>query len=56
MKGMKSSKVVKIGHRLTAISDLQNGEERVSYQDGNRHLSQKFPERVSSLQVLKNWE
>ena len=40
----KSSKT---GDRFSAISDLQNNEERVLVQAGNRQLSQKFPEKVS---------
>ena len=32
--------------RFTAISDLQNNEERVLFQAGNRQLSQQFPEKV----------
>ena len=29
----------KTGHRFTAISNLQNNEERVSFQTGNKQLS-----------------
>ena len=46
----------KTGDRFTATSDLQNNVERVLFQAGNRQLSQKFPERVYSPQVPKNWE
>ena len=47
----KSSKT---GDLFTAISDLQSNVERVLFQAGNRHLSQKFPEKVYSPQVPKN--
>ena len=40
----KSSKA---GDRLTATSDLQNNEERVLFQAGNRQLSRKFSEKQS---------
>ena len=49
----KSSKT---GDRSTAISDLQNNEEHVLFQAGNKQLSQKFPEQIYSPQVPKNWE
>ena len=49
----KSSKT---GDQFTAISDLQNNMERVLFQAGDRQLSQKFPEKVYSPQVPKNWE
>ena len=39
----KSSKT---GDRFTAISDLQNNEERALFHAGNKQLSQKFPEKV----------
>ena len=51
---LKKSSVT--GNRFTAISDLQSNVERVLFQAGNRQLSQKFPEKVYSPQVPKNWE
>ena len=41
----KSSKT---GDQFTAISDLQNYEERVLFQAGNSQLSQKFSQQVYS--------
>ena len=41
----KSSKT---GDQLTAISDLQNNEERVLFQVGNGQLSRKFSDKVYS--------
>ena len=41
----KSSKT---GDKFTAISDLQNNEERVLFQVGNRQLNRKFSEQVYS--------
>ena len=41
----KSSKT---GDRFTAISDLQNNEEHVLYQAGNRQLRRKFSKDVDS--------
>ena len=49
----KSSKT---GDRFTATSDLPNTVQRTVFQAGNRQLSQKFPEKVYSPQVPKNWE
>ena len=46
----------KTGDRFTATPDLQNNVECVLFQVGNRLLSQKFPEKVYSPQVPKNWE
>ena len=37
-----------IGDQFTAISVLQNNEERVLFQVGNRQLSRKFSEQVYS--------
>ena len=51
---LKSAKRRQIGDRFTAISDLQNNEERVLFQAGNRQLSQKFPKTVYGPQVPKN--
>ena len=48
----KSSKT---GDRFTAIN-LQNNVVSVLFQAGNRQLSQKFPKKVYSPQVPKNWE
>ena len=42
--------------RFTGILDLQNNEERVLSQVGNRQLSQEFQEKVYSPQVPKNLE
>ena len=39
----KSSKT---GDQFTTILDLQSNKECVSFQAGNRQLSQNFPERV----------
>ena len=36
----------KMGDQFIVISDLQNNEERVSVQPGNRYFSRKFPEKV----------
>ena len=38
----------KTGDQFTAISDLQDNEERVLFQVGNRQLSGKFSEQVYS--------
>ena len=46
----KSSKT---GDRFSAISDLQNNEERVLFQAGNRQLSQKFLEQVYTPKTPK---
>ena len=50
------NKSSKTGDRFTATSDLQNNVECALLQAGNRQLCQKFPEKVYSPQVLKNWE
>ena len=52
-KGMSEilKKSSKTGDRFTVISDLQNNEERVWFQPGNRQLSRKFPEQVYSPKV-----
>ena len=57
-KGMTDilKKSSKTWDRFTAIPDLQNNEEHVLFQAGNSQLSQKFPEKVYSPQVPKNWE
>ena len=39
-------KLSKTREQFTAISDLQNNEELVLFQAGNRQLSQNFPEKV----------
>ena len=49
----KSSKT---GDRLAAISNLQNNEERVLIQARNGQLSKKYPEKVYSRHVPKNWK
>ena len=56
-KGMPEilKKSSKTGDRFAATSDLQNNVERVLFQAGNRQLSQKFPDKVYSPQVPKNW-
>ena len=43
----------KTGDRFTAISDVQNDEERVLFQDGNRQLSRKFSEQVYDPDIPK---
>ena len=42
------NKSSKIGDQFTAISDLQDNEERVLFQVGNRQLNQKFSGQVYS--------
>ena len=51
LKPSKSRK--KTGDQFTAISDLQNNEERVLFQVGNRQLSRKFSEQVYSPKIPK---
>ena len=55
-KGMPEmvKKSSKTWDRFTAISDLQNSNERVSVQPGNRQLSRKFLDKVYSPLVPKN--
>ena len=43
------------GDQFTAISDLQNNEERVLFQSGNRQLSRKFQEQVDSPLIPKTF-
>ena len=49
-------KFSKTGDRFTAISDLQNNEDRVLFQAEDRQLRQKFPEKVYSPKVPKKVE
>ena len=49
----KSSKT---GDQFTAISDLQNSEERVIFQAENRQLSRKFSEHVDIPQIFLSQE
>ena len=44
----------KTGDQFTAISDLQDNVEHVLFQDGNRQLSQKFPEKVPRYTRIGN--
>ena len=57
-KGMPDilKKSSKTQDRFTSISDLQKNVDGVLFQAGNRQLSQKFPKKVYSPKVPKNWE